>query len=203
MAQSAPATQWSVEEYLRLEEFSDVKHEYHDGYVYAMAGGTTAHSIIAGNLVAAIRNQLRGTPCRVFNSDMLIHQGGKHYSYADVAISCHSADTRSPRQTRITQPWFIAEVLSRRTAADDRGAKGDRWRAMSSVRYYVLIEGRRRTPIEIWHRASAESDWQHLSLASTPPPRHGNATSTSPTLIIEDPVSLRLDAETIYEDSGL
>ena len=58
----------TVEEYLELERHSDVKHEYIDGYVYAMAGGTSTQSVISANIIALLRPHLRGGPCRVHTS---------------------------------------------------------------------------------------------------------------------------------------
>src|SRR3954447_22365268 len=93
VTQSTP-TLMSVEEYLELERQSDVKHEYIDGYVYAMAGGTSAQSVISANIIALLRPHLRGAyarpkgwdravrafrpgssavrPCRVHTSDIRV-----------------------------------------------------------------------------------------------------------------------------------
>lgn len=63
---------WGIEEYLWLERTSEVKHEYVEGTVYALAGGTRGHSRIASNAVQLLEDALGDSPCRVFNSDMKI-----------------------------------------------------------------------------------------------------------------------------------
>jgi hypothetical protein len=89
----------SVEEYLELEENSTVKHEYLDGYVYAMAGGTVDHGAIAVNVLAALRPLLRGGSCRVYNSDVKVRLGPRRFVYPDLSVSCDPrdyADGRAP-----------------------------------------------------------------------------------------------------------
>ena len=71
----------SVEEYLELEENSTVKHEYLDGYVYAMAGGTVDHGAIAVNVITVLRPRLRGGPCRVYTSDVKVRLGPRRFVY--------------------------------------------------------------------------------------------------------------------------
>jgi hypothetical protein len=63
---------WTVEQYLVLERYSTVKHEYHGGYVYALAGGSQAHSQIAGNVLTLLRTAVRGSGGRALNPDIKI-----------------------------------------------------------------------------------------------------------------------------------
>ena len=78
----------TLEEYLELEENSPIKHEYLDGHVYAMAGGTLDHGAIATNIITLLRSHLRGGPCRVYNSDVKVRIGHRRFVYPDVSVSC-------------------------------------------------------------------------------------------------------------------
>jgi Uma2 family endonuclease len=88
----------SVEEYLELEENSTIKHEYLAGYVYAMAGGSVDHGVIAVNVLAALRPQLRGGSCRVYNSEVRVRLGPRRFVYPDVSVSCDPRDYASGRR---------------------------------------------------------------------------------------------------------
>jgi Uma2 family endonuclease len=85
---------WTAARYLEMERASPIKHEYVDGVVYAMAGGTQAHNAIVANLVALPRAAARGGPCRVYPSDMKVRVAADVYLYPDVSISCDPADRR-------------------------------------------------------------------------------------------------------------
>ena len=85
------------DEYFEMEEQSDVKHEYIDGYVYAMAGANDPHVTIALNMAFVIRNHVRGSNCRVYMSDMKakIDVLNRFY-YPDVMVTCDPRDTQTP-----------------------------------------------------------------------------------------------------------
>src|SRR5579884_3555805 len=83
---------WSVEEYLWLERNSPVKHEFVDGTVYALAGGTRAHSRIAMNAGRLLEEALDESACRVFNSDMKVRISPRIFSYPDLSVSCDARD---------------------------------------------------------------------------------------------------------------
>lgn len=133
---------WTVEEYLRLEQESAVKHEYVDGHVYAMAGGTQAHSELGVVAVALLRSLARGGPCRAFNSDLKVNVSPHIYFYPDASVSCDPRD-RQPRAREIWHPTLVVEVLSPSTAVYDRGEKFDLYRTSESLREYVLVDFRR------------------------------------------------------------
>src|SRR5919206_186678 len=106
---------WTVEEYLLLERYSTVKHEYHGGYVYAMAGGSQAHSQIAGNMYALLRAGVRGSGCRALNPDIKIRQAPDDYVYADAVVTCDPRDD-VPGQDWIDYPTLVVEVWRRAAA---------------------------------------------------------------------------------------
>ena len=148
----------SVEEYLELEENSTVKHEYLDGHVYAMAGGTVDHGTIAVNVLAALRSQLRGGPCRVYNSDVKVRVGPRRFVYPDVSVSCDPRDHADGRALFISHPRLVVEVLSPKTAEYDQGDKFGMYRALESLETYVLI-ATERVAVEVRTR-QAEGAWE-------------------------------------------
>jgi Uma2 family endonuclease len=128
----------TAEEYLQLEEQSDIKHEYIDGYVYAMAGASDGHVTLAGNLFALLRNHLRGSGCRVYIADMKARIESKNrYYYPDVMVTCDRRDRETLNHKQF--PCLIVEVLSNSTEAFDRGDKFIDYQQLDSLQEYVLI----------------------------------------------------------------
>jgi Uma2 family endonuclease len=136
-----PLPFFTPEEYLSLERLSELRHEYLDGSVYAMAGESVAHSTICFNLAVAAGSRLRGTPCRGFSPNMKVRAGeGGLYAYPDLTIVCGEPAFADARADVLTNPTVIFEVLSPSTEAYDRGEKFSRYRAqVESLRDYVLI----------------------------------------------------------------
>lgn len=129
----------SPEEFLDQEVVSDTKHTYYQGLITAMAGGTLAHGTLAMNLGGELRTALRGRGCRVVGSDVLFRTGTRDmFTYPDVLVICGPAETMTGRPNVVTNPVFVAEVLSPSTAAFDRGEKSHEYRATPSIRQYAL-----------------------------------------------------------------
>ncbi|MBV9708519.1 MAG: Uma2 family endonuclease [Chloroflexi bacterium] len=140
----------SVDEYLALERSSsEERYEFIDGYAYMLAGGTADHSIIKQNIASLIRNQLRGSPCRVYDSDMKVRLSEKRYVYPDVSVTCDSRDRG--RVDIVQSPRLIVEVLSPSTEAKDRGKKFSYYRACPTVEEYVLVDTQQKS-IEVYQR---------------------------------------------------
>lgn len=124
--------------YLDWELQQEMKYEYVDGEAYAMTGGTIPHNAIAINLIAALRNHVRGSSCRVLGSDTKVgitEQGA--FFYPDVLVTCDERDRRAIKFVQF--PCLVVEVLSQATEAYDRGAKFSQYRRLESLREYVLI----------------------------------------------------------------
>lgn len=138
---AVPAPKYiSVEDYLLLEEESDVKHEYYQGEMFAMAGGTIPHNRIVRNTLTALDNFLSGKDCEVFPSDQRIHcPANSFFTYPDSSIVCGGLERLEKRNDTITNPVVIIEVLSKRTKNYDRGDKFKLYRSIPSVKEYVLI----------------------------------------------------------------
>ena len=104
-----------------------------------MAGAEDRHVTIALNVAMALKQHLRGTPCRTFMSDMKLHaESANSYFYPDVFVTCSDADRASPLIKR--EPTLVIEVLSPGTAAYDRGAKFAQYRRMPTFLEIVLID---------------------------------------------------------------
>ncbi|MBD1931388.1 MULTISPECIES: Uma2 family endonuclease [Cyanophyceae] len=146
----------SPEEYLEAEEVSPIKHEYRNGQVYAMAGASNIHVIIAGNLFAMLRNHVRGSGCQTYIADTKAHiESIDTYYYPDVMVSCDRRDREFNNFLRY--PCLIVEVLSSTTEAFDRGDKFSDYRQMESLQEYVLIS-QTRMRVECFRR-NAEGLW--------------------------------------------
>ncbi len=156
MVALAAVPRWTVEQYLDLERASVVRHEYLDGYVYALAGGTQAHSVITINVAALLRTAVRGGLCRVFSADMKVRVAERRFLYPDVSIGCEATDRRDDADW-IAAPRVVVEVLSDSTAAYDRGDKFASYRQVTALRDYVLVETERRR-VEV-HSRQGEGAW--------------------------------------------
>jgi Uma2 family endonuclease len=133
----------TVEEYLHLEEQSDIKHEYIDGYIYAMAGALDPHVTIALNLASLLRNHVRGSGCRVYIADMKARiESLNRFYYPDVMVTCDQRDGETPGYKRF--PCLIVEVLSNSTEAFDRGDKFADYQTLETLQEYVLINTKRQ-----------------------------------------------------------
>lgn len=140
------------EEYLQLEANSDIKHEYIDGGVYAMAGATDTHITIALNIAVLLRSHLRGSGCRVYISDMKVRIEAKNrFYYSDVLVTCEDKDRENSTFKQF--PSLIIEVLSDSTEAFDRGDKFADYQSLPSLQEYVLVNGK-RARIECFRRTS-------------------------------------------------
>lgn len=147
-------------EYFVWEEQQLERHELIDGRVYAMSGGTQNHSAIAINFLLLIRSHLRGSKCRVFNSDLkvnILHTS--NYTYPDLSLTCDERDRENALY--ITYPCLIVEVLSDTTEAYDRGKKFEKYRRNSNLVDYVLVSSD-EIAVDIYHKNDA-SDWLILS----------------------------------------
>ena len=130
----------SVRDYLAGERVAKRKHEYVDGVVYAMAGGTVQHSRIASNATVALGSQLRGHQCEAFNSDMKVRvrlSRGTRFYYPDVSVVCQpNADNDSFHDA----PVVIVEVISESTRRTDEYEKREAYLSIDSLHVYVLVE---------------------------------------------------------------
>ncbi len=147
---ASPQQLLTSDEYLQMEAQSNVKHEYIDGQVYAMAGASDSHVTIAGNLFALLRSHVRVSGCRVYISDMKARiETLNRFYYPDVLVTCDPRYLETSTYKRF--PTLIVEVLSDSTEAFDRGDKFADYQALESLREYVLISTKRQR-VECYRR---------------------------------------------------
>ena len=128
----------TVEDYLSGEQISEIKHEYSDGQVYAMAGAKLNHNRIVRNVASLLWQLLQDTPCEPLSSDMLLEVSKTQYRYPDVMVIC---DDDSSNDDYIRKnPLIIVEVLSKSTRKKDKTEKRDEYLSLPSLQEYVLIE---------------------------------------------------------------
>jgi Uma2 family endonuclease len=152
------------EEYLEMERQAETKSEYLHGEVYAMAGASPRHTLIAANAIALLVLGLKGRACSVYGSDLriLVPPTGL-YTYPDVTVICGKAQFEDRQKDTLVNPTLIFEILSRSTEGYDRGEKFANYRTLESLSDYVLISLHRpfvehyaRQPDESWLLRSCE-----------------------------------------------
>jgi len=136
---SAAIKRYSPTDYLSLARASEVKHEFFDGEMFLMAGGTKEHSQVAANVIRALGNALAGSPCCVLTSDMKIKLPTGLYTYPDSSVVCDQPQYQDDRKDVLLNPLLVVEVLSPTTEAYDRGQKFRHYQTCPSLREYVLI----------------------------------------------------------------
>lgn len=146
----------TVEEYLAGEEIGDVRHEYVAGQVFAMAGATVAHNLIAGNVYTLLRAHLRGSGCWAFIENLKLRvEAADTFYYPDVFVTCEPLDGKSVFKQHAR---LIVEVLSTGTESIDRREKLLNYRLLHNLQEYVLIAQKRRR-VEIY-RLDEQGRWQ-------------------------------------------
>jgi len=144
MALAEPIHRLTEAEYLEIERKAGFKSEYFQGEMFAMAGGTRAHSLIAMNLGRELGNRLRGRSCVVYNSDLRVRvESAGFYTYPDLSVACSEQKLVDNQEDTLLNPVVIVEVLSDSTEAYDRGAKFELYRQISSLQEYLLVSQRR------------------------------------------------------------
>lgn len=161
----------AVEEYLGQEQHASVKHDFFNGQIYNMAGGSPEHSVVAVNLTSELRILLRGKNCQVFNSDLKIGIAGQpkkknqkrqpddeFVTYPDATVVCGQLEFYKEDRQTVSNPTVLFEVLSPSTRNYDRSTKLEYYRKLPSLQAYVMIDSE-RVWVEIYERAS-ENSWQ-------------------------------------------
>lgn len=176
---------FSATDFLTWESTQDIKHEFVDGEIFAMAGASEAHVTISLNVAAILRNLLRNSPCRAYIADMKVRiEQVDAFFYPDVFVTCSAND--ASRKNYKTEPKLVIEVLSPSTAAYDRGLKFAHYRELDSLEEYVLIDPE-RVSVEVFRR-DANGRWVLYPYAAED--------------VVElASVNLRLPMGTVYEDA--
>ena len=142
----------TVVEYLAFEESATERHEFLDGNVWDMSGGTYAHDLLSTAVAAELRAGLRGTPCSAAGPNLRLKSLATGlYTYADALVAC---DPRfeDPKRTTLLNPCVVVEVLSESSEGYDRGDKFLHYRSIESVQACVLVSTTARR-VEVYTRA--------------------------------------------------
>ncbi|AFY92888.1 Uma2 family endonuclease [Chamaesiphon minutus] len=154
---------FTPEEYFAWEQQQEVKHEYFDGEVFAMSGGTQNHGRIAVRLVSLLDNHLDDGNCAVLNSDVRVKiQAAEKYVYPDASVTCDERDRDTPQY--VAYPRLIIEVLSPSTEAYDRGKKFKLYQRSTSLIEYVLVSVE-EIEIEVF-RKNERGKWEVTNYAA-------------------------------------
>ena len=187
MRAPVPLHRYSFRDYLAVEEVSTVKHEFFDGEIYAMAGGSVLHAALSAAMLALLHAQFRGR-CRVYSSDLRIRVLATAIAtYADVAIVCGPIETDPDNDDTVVNPTALVEVLSPSTIDYDLGEKFEQYKQIPSLRAVIYVWQDRRQ-IEIRERAT-DGSWRVRSTAQAEEARI-------------DALNCRIDAEALYADAG-
>jgi Uma2 family endonuclease len=172
---------YTVEDYFAIEEGSEIKHEYFDGEVFAMAGASLRHNRITRNVLLSLGGRLRGSLCETFGSDPRLRTPAGLLTYPDVMVICGPVElSREDRLDTVLNPIVIVEVLSDSTRDYDRGQKPRLYREIPTLLDYVLVEQSRvyvehlslksaaadRSADDSWTRRIHEDIGQVVSIAS-------------------------------------
>lgn len=146
-------TNISISDYIKIEEESDAKYEFHDGSIFAMAGGTINHGLIIGNAFSAVKAALKSNKnCTSLTSEIKLHiEQLNKFVYPDGMVVCGDIERAKKDSNSITNPAVIIEVLSHSTESYDRGDKFYFYRQIPSLKEYILID-QYQAKIEVYNR---------------------------------------------------
>jgi Uma2 family endonuclease len=154
MISPAPRHRYSFKEYLDLEDFSVVRHEFYDGEIYAIAGGTPEHAAMAAAVIGLLARQIHPGVCRVYSSDLRVRVLATGLAtYPDAAVICGPSERDPESATHVTNPKLIVEILSSGTEAYDRGEKLLHYQQIPSLDAVVLIDHASER-VDLWTRAA-------------------------------------------------
>jgi Uma2 family endonuclease len=143
MSLAASSPRITEAEYLEIERAAEFKSEFFDGEIFAMAGGTPQHSLIAANLIAEFRTLLKGGHCRACPADLRIKvQATGLFTYPDLSIVCGLLEFAEGTHDTAINPTVLVEVLSDSTEAYNRGKKFEHYRHIPALREYLLVSQR-------------------------------------------------------------
>lgn len=156
---SAALKRLSWDEYVEFERHADEKHEYFDGEIFAMVGGSAWHSLIGGNVIGECREALKPKDCQVYTSDMRVFCPSGLGTYPDCSIVCGPPEyLDDARKDTLLNPIVIFEVLSPTTEAYDRGKKFAHYETLASLKEYVLLS-QDQVRIEHFARQPRAGQW--------------------------------------------
>jgi len=148
-----PLHRYTYADYVALERDSSTKHEFFDGEIYAMAGGSEEHSALAAEIVRALGNAVSDRPCRVHTSDLRVYvEASGLATFPDGSVICGALAQHAPSPTATAvNPIVLVEVTSDSSEEYDTGGKLEHYRTIPTLRDYVIVSHRERR-ITVHHR---------------------------------------------------
>jgi Uma2 family endonuclease len=135
-----PQPRLTPEQYLDAERAAEFRHEYYNGQIYAMSGGSYQHAQVIGNITGELHTSLKTRPCSVVPNDLRLRVSPDGlYTYPDVLVVCGEPKFADGRGDTVLNPALIVEVLSPSTEAYDRGFKSAQYRTIESLEEYALV----------------------------------------------------------------
>lgn len=180
---------YTYSQYVAIEHDSSTKHEFVDGEIYAMAGGSEDHSALSASLIVALGAAIGDRPCRVHTSDLRVYvEAVGLATFPDASIVCGPLEQHapSPKATALN-PTLLVEVTSDSSEATDTGFKLDAYQQIPSLREYVVVSHRERR-ITV-HRRTADGWITRVAI-------------TGGRVAIET-VATELDVDAIYRQSSI
>ena len=150
----------TLDEYRAIEETAEDRHEYCNGEIIIMSGGSSEHSRVAVDITTFLNLAVRNTNFEIYNGDMRIWiPNFNHGTYADVLVINGEPEFNGDRTDEILNPLLIVEVLSPSTEAYDRGDKFRKYRSISSFCEYLLVS-QTEPYVEQYHNLDRSDRWQ-------------------------------------------
>ena len=162
MTAIAVQTQLTPEEYLAWERKAPFKNEYLSGQILAMSGASRAHNLITGNIFNGLYNweQLVNRDCETYTGEMRVKAKPiTSYFYPDVAVVCDEPRFEDDMFDTLLNPTVVVEVLSRSTAAYDKGEKFEAYKQIASLREYILVSQDR---VNVERHFRLETQWKAI-----------------------------------------
>jgi Uma2 family endonuclease len=180
---------YTYAQYVALENTSPTKHEFFDGEIYAMAGGSEEHSALAAKLLAALDAAIGDRPCRVHTSDLRIYvEAVGLATFPDGAVICGPLQQHPPSpQSTAVNPTILVEVTSDSSEEYDTGGKLEAYRTIPTLQEYVVVSHRERR-ITV-HRRDASGWTMRVAIA-------GGAVTV-------EALGLELGVDAIYRNSAI
>jgi Uma2 family endonuclease len=155
---------YTYAEYLALEDQSSIRHEYLDGEIYAMGGGTPDHAALAAAVIGLLRVRIPAS-CRVYTSDLRVRTATGLTTYPDTAVVCGPTTRANDDPIAVTNPSLLVEVTSPSTADYDRGPKLSHYKSLPTVQE-VLIVSHTEARLTLHRRQGTTDDWEMIEAAA-------------------------------------
>jgi len=163
-----PLHRYTYEDYVWLEEQSTIRHEFLEGEIVAMAGGTPEHAAMAAEIIRQLGDQLLSGRCRIFTSDLGVRVIATGLAtYPDASVVSGPTERDPEKRTNAVNPTVLVEVTSDATEEFDRGEKLEHYNKIPSLRAVAIVAHARKC-VELWTRpdAGSEGSWTRTDYES-------------------------------------